>query len=182
MMKKITMNPFEKTEIGKPLQQPANAQRTREKAASLYRNEKWNNYAPGIYIAESRMPKSAEQVKILEKELDHARIMAAYGHSVYLLPERGPRKTKHPDAVVDGLIMEFKTITGNIRKIGENYKSAREKAENVFLKIDAPLSRRPVTRRLSGVIRAKGYPSGMIWVYFTNSGGMYYWTPIEVVS
>jgi hypothetical protein len=82
---------------------------------------------------------------------------------------------KHPDAVVDGLVMEFKTVTGNIRKIAENFKAAREKAENVFLKIDAPLSRHAVTRRLSGVIRSKGYTFGVIWTYFTNTGEMNYW-------
>jgi methionine salvage enolase-phosphatase E1 len=56
---------------------------------------------------------------------------------------------------------EFKTVTGNIRKITGNYKAAREKAGNVFLKIDAPLTRHAVTRRLSGVIRHKGYTSGV---------------------
>jgi hypothetical protein len=70
---------------------------------------------------------------------------------------------------VDGAVFEFKTVTGNIRKVAENYKVARKKSENVFLKIDALLTRQSVTRRLSGVIRDKGYTSGVIWAYFTDT-------------
>jgi hypothetical protein len=49
------------------------------------------------------------------------------------LPEFGPHKIKHPDAKVDGIKMEFKTVSGNERKFKEKYKEAREKVENVFL-------------------------------------------------
>jgi hypothetical protein len=100
--------------------------------------------------------------------------LAALGHTVYLLPEFDPRKTKHPDAIVDGLFMEFKTVSGNERKIKEKYKEAREKAENVFLQIDPPFSHRTVASRLSGSIRGKAYKSGLIWVYLKDTGKMVY--------
>lgn len=156
--------------------QTDNAIKAKEQAGVYAPDELWMEISPGIFIAASRNPKSERQAQVLEIELDQARILAARSHTVYLLPEQGSRGEKHPDAVVDGLIMEFKTITGNIRKVGENFKSAREKAENVFLKIDPPFTRHVVTRRLSGVIRNKGYLSGMIWAYFTNAGEMNYWT------
>jgi hypothetical protein len=72
--------------------------------------------------------------------------------------------------------MEFKTISGNERKIKEKYKEAREKAENVFLQIDPPFSHRTVAGKLSGSIRGKGYKSGLIWVYFKHTEKMVYWT------
>jgi hypothetical protein len=153
-----------------------NARKAKELAGSRYPGVSWIPVEPNIYLAPSRAPKSDEQTATLAKELVQARLLASRGHTVYLLPEDGPRKTKRPDAIVDGLVMEFKTITGNIRKVSENFKDAREKAENVFLKIDAPLGRHAVTGRLSGVIKAKGYTSGVIWVYFTNTGEMNYWT------
>ena len=127
-------------------------------------------------MAASRAPRSGRQSEILDQELSQARILAALGHAVYLLPEFGPRKTKHPDAIVDGLIMEFKTVSGNERKIKEKYKEAREKADNVFLQIDPPFPHRTVTRKLSGTIRGKNYKSGLIWVYFKQTGKMFYWT------
>jgi hypothetical protein len=135
----------------------------------------WVEEAPGIHIAASRVPRSPEQVEIYEKELAQARILAALGHTVYLLPEKGPRKVKHPDAVVDGFIMEFKTITGNIRKVKENYKEARKKADNVFLKIDAAFTPEQVLRTLIGTIRRGNYTSGLIIAYFTGLQKVYYW-------
>lgn len=156
--------------------QTENAQKAKTRAEEYAPGEQWMEVSAGIFVAASRKPKSERQFQVLEQELVQARLLVAHGHIVYLLPEHGSRGEKHPDAIVDGLIMEFKTITGNIRKIGENYKAAMEKAENVFLKIDAPLTRHAVTRRLSGVIRVKGYPSGVIWAYFTNTGEMNYWT------
>jgi hypothetical protein len=64
---------------------------------------------------------------ILEKELAQARILAALGHTIYLPPEQGTRKTKHPDAIVDGLIMEFKTITGNIKEGSREFQGRQKK-------------------------------------------------------
>ena len=119
-------------------------------------------------MAASHAPRSSRQSEILEQELSQACILAALDHTVYLLPEFGPRKTKHPDAIVDDLIIEFKTVSGNEKKIKEKYKETREKAENVFLQIDPPFSHRTVVRKLSGSIRGKGYKLGLIW-YTSNT-------------
>ena len=74
-------------------------------------------------------PHSDKQTEILEQELAQSRILATLSHTVYLLPEFGPRKTKHPDAIVDGIIMEFKTVSGNERKIKEKYLRRRNDAD-----------------------------------------------------
>jgi hypothetical protein len=153
-----------------------NAQSTQELASRLFPNEKWINVDQHIFMAASRSPRSRNQSKILEKELAQARILTALCHTVYLLPEFGPQKIKHPDAIVDGKIMEFKTVSGNKKKIDENYKEARKKAENVFLQINPHYSHKTVAGRLSDIIRRKSYKSGLIWVYFKNTGKMVYWT------
>jgi hypothetical protein len=153
-----------------------NAKNASEQAFRLFPNEQWIGIDQHIFMAASRAPRSGRQSEILEQELSQARILAALGHTIYLLPEFGPRKTKHPDAIVDGLIMEFKTVSGNERKIKEKYKEAREKAENVFLQIDPAFSYRTVIRKLSGAIRGKSYNSGLLWVYFKHTGKMVYWT------
>ena len=157
-------------------QSEKNAKNAQELAFRLFPNEQWIGIDQYIFMAASRAPRSGRQSEILDQELSQARILAALGHAVYLLPEFGPRKTKHPDAIVDGLIVEFKTVTGNERKIKEKYKEARKKAENVFLQIDPPFPRRTVVRKLSGAIRGKSYKSGLIWVYFKQTGKIVYWT------
>jgi hypothetical protein len=153
-----------------------NAQNAQKLALYMFPNEQWIGIDQHIFMAASRAPRSDKQTEILEQELAQSRILAALGHTVYLLPEFGPRKTKHPDAIVDGIIMEFKTVSGNERKIKEKYKEAREKADNVFLQIDPPFSHRTVASKLSGSIRGKGYKSGLIWVYFKHTGKMVHWT------
>jgi hypothetical protein len=160
-----------------------NAAKASELARTLYPHEKWEVLEAGIFIAKSRMPRSVEQIHILEKELRQARILADRGSTVYLLPETAHPHEKHvkyPDAVVDGYIMEFKTVTGSIRQVEERYKEARAKAEHIFLKIDASLSRHDVTRKLSGYIQRKGYRGGILFTYFTNSGEFHQWTETEL--
>ena len=158
------------------LQNEINTQKSKELAFKLFPNEQWIGIDQCIFMAASRAPRSIRQSEILDHELAQARILAVLGHTVFLLPEFGPRKTKHPDAIVNGFIMEFKTVTGNERKIKEKFKEARKKADNVFLQIDPPFSHRTVARKLAGVIKGKNYSSGLIWVYFTQSGKMVYWS------
>jgi hypothetical protein len=153
-----------------------NAQNARELAFRLFPNEQWISIDQHIFMAASRAPRSSRQSEILNGELAQARVLADMGHTVYLLPEFGPRKAKHPDAIVDEMIVEFKTVSGNERKIKEKYKEAREKADNVFLQIDPPFSHRTVAGKLSGSIRGKGYKSGLIWVYFKQTGKIVCWT------
>ena len=159
--------------------QQKNAEKAALIAKGLYPHEKWELLENGIFIAKSRMPRSADQINVLDKELRQARILVKRGSTVYLLPEVDhPRikNKKYPDAVVDGIIMEFKTVLGNERKIKEKYKEAREKADNVFLQINSPFSQRTVVSKLLGTIRGKGYETGLIWVYFSQSGKMVYWS------
>jgi hypothetical protein len=112
-----------------------------------------------------------------------ARILADWGSTVYLLPEMpqpGIKRVKHPDAVVDGYIMEVKTVTGSIRQVEKRYKEAGAKTEHIFLKIDASRSRHEVTRKLSGYIQRKGFVGGVILAYFTESREFYQWTEAEL--
>jgi hypothetical protein len=151
------------------------AQRAMEKARERAPGELWLEVSPGIFMASGRTPKSERQAEILEKELEQASLLAAQGHTVCLLLEQGPRGKKHPDAIVDGMVFEFKIVTGNIRKIAGNFKAARKKADNVFLKIDADFSQETVLEKLIGTVRRGGYNGGIIIAHFTGTGKTYYW-------
>jgi len=167
------------TDLKEDLKRQENANKAYELAMTLYPHEKWEVLEAGIFIAKNRMPRSAEQINVLEKELRQARVLVDRGSTVYLLPEipqPGIKNVKHPDAVVDGHIMEFKTVTGSIRQVEERYKEARVKTEYIFLKIDAPLSSHEVTRKLSGYIQRKGYTGGIIFAYFAQNGEFHQWT------
>jgi hypothetical protein len=154
------------------------AQKAKEKAVSLYPLESWLEIEAHIFITESRQPVNKNQQRVLDKELVQARILTSRGSTVYLLPEViDPARlgVKYPDAVVDGFIMEFKTITGSIREIEKRFKESRRKADQVFFKIDSPLVPNEVRRKLSQSIIQKGYPHGLIIAYFTETGHLQYW-------
>jgi hypothetical protein len=179
------MNPPRDTEQETKEQQrrEENAQKAREAAEGLFPREKWEVLEAGIFIAKSRMPRSADQINVLEKELRQARLLVERGSTTYLLPEVAnpkEKRVKYPDAVVDGHVMEFKTVTGSIRQVEARYKEARAKTAYVFLKIDAHLTRHEVTRKLSGYIERKGYTGGTILAYFTRSGEFYRWNEAEL--
>jgi len=72
--------------------------------------------------------------------------------------------------------MEFKTVSGNERKIKKNTRKPEKKRKTYFCKSTLPFSHRTVVRKLSGSIRGKGYKSGLIWVYFKHTEKMVYWT------
>jgi hypothetical protein len=163
--------------------QAACAQNAREKASSLYPQETWREIEGHIFIAKNREPKGKHQQQILEKELIQARIITAQGSTVYLLPEIATPSNlgvKHPDAVVDGFIMEFKTISGSIYQVEHRFKESMKKAEGVFLKIDSPLSHTEVFRQIKLVCFQKNYQKGIIIVYFTNTADLHYWDIAEL--
>ena len=160
------------------MQNNKNAEKTRLKAQALYPHEKWEFLEDGIFIAKSRMPRSAEQINTLKKELRQARILVNRGSTVYLLPETPPpgvKNIKYPDAVVDGNIMEFKTITGSIRQVEARYKEARKKTKYIFMLINANISKHDFTRKLAGYIKKKGYTGGLISVLFVQSNEFCQW-------
>jgi hypothetical protein len=59
------------------------ANKAYELAMTLYPHEKWEVLEAGIFIAKNRMPRSAEQINVLEKELRQARVLADRGSTVY---------------------------------------------------------------------------------------------------
>lgn len=157
--------------------------KAREKAARLYPDEVWLELEPHIFIAANRRPKNKNQRQTLEKELIQARILAKAGSVIYLLPETPVKDyEKHPDAVVDGFVMEFKTITGGIRQIEERFKESRLKADRVFLKIDAPLTKEAVIKKLESVILQKLYDTGQVIAYFTDTQKLYFWNIADLVQ
>ena len=159
-----------------------NAEKTKRMAIGLYPQEIWEFLENDIYIAKSRIPRSTEQINTLKKELRQARILSARGSTIYLLPETqaGIKNIKYPDAIVDGNVMEFKTITGSIRQVEARYKEARIKTTCIFMLIDSDLSKHAFTRKLSGYIRRKGLTGGIVIAYFSKSNDYYKWTEEEL--
>ena len=66
-----------------------------------------------------------------------------------------------PDALVNGRLFEFKTITGGIDKVERRFRESREQGENVFIRVLNPdISRQNVIRKMYNVVNDPKYTGG----------------------
>jgi len=130
-----------------------------------------------VKIAESRMPRSAEQRRTLIKELRQASMLTEEGNSVYLIPERGAYGEKSKDAIVNGTLFEFREITGKARTLEWEFGDAKEKGNetNVLISIESNISKHEVRRRIGMVLERHPEYTGKIIVTFNEGKIKYYW-------
>jgi hypothetical protein len=172
----------------KRLQQ--NREKTTKTAIDTFPNETWvdagkiklihvklPDNADGIMVAKSRLPINQQEELDFLKEIKSAIILKNRGASISLIPRikrlDGKGNLPGPDAIVNGLLFEFKTVTGKIKKVGKRFTESREQGENVYIRVDNPChTKAGVLRCLSGTINHKGYKGGYkgLIVFTVGSG------------
>ena len=66
-----------------------------------------------------------------------------------------------PDALVNGTLYEFKTITGSIDKVERRFRESREQGQNVFIRVMNPdISRQSVIRKMYNIVNDPNYTGG----------------------
>jgi len=139
----------------------------------------------GVKVAKSRMPKSQEQRNILRKELRQASILAGMGNSVYLIPESAGYGVRPKDAVVNGVLYEFREITGKARTLEWEFGNAKGKGNdtNVFITIESNISKHEARRRIGMVLERHPEYTGKIVVSFNSSNAeekIYFWDTTDL--
>jgi len=129
--------------------------------------EKMPNNADGIVVAMSRLPINQQEELDFIKEIKSAIILKKHGASVTLIPRikrpDGKGFLPGPDAIVNGLFFEFKTVTGRLDKIGARFRESRIQGNNVYIRIENPLhTKRGVVNYLSRYINNPKYKGGYI--------------------
>lgn len=147
-------------------------EKTKNAAKELYPSEQWEEKAKGVYVAKARTPKNKQQKTIFNKEFEMAKIAADNGHVIYMLPETS--NGKNPDVVMDGVLTEFKEITGGLKTVGKRFHEAMEQGKNIFLNITNDLSVQDIYKKIKGEIKFHGYKSGKVFIYLKNK--MYLWS------
>jgi len=110
-----------------------NAVKAQAAADRLFPGHDWIKVEDGIYLSPRR---AVGQNSGYESELRNAQILRDLGSTVYLVPERSREKGRKHDAVVDGLIFEFKNIGGNASTLATLFLRSRSQAPNVFLNLE----------------------------------------------
>jgi len=124
-----------------------------------------------IKIAKSRITPTKKKryisdndARTLAKEIRQAKVLADRGMSVFLLPKskaEDGRDIPGPDALVNGNLYEFKTITGSIDKVEMRFRQSRDQGQNIFIRIMNPrISRNDVIRKMNNVINDTKYTGG----------------------
>jgi hypothetical protein len=123
-----------------------NARKAMETADKEFPGEQWEKKEDGIY----QSPHRPTGIKSnYADEFRDAQILRDYGSTVYLVPENSRKSGRKYDAIVNGLLFEFKNVGGNANTLAAHFLKSRLQAPNVFINLETSnLTRREVISSL----------------------------------
>jgi hypothetical protein len=141
-----------------------------------------------IKIAQSRLTGMKCDERILIKEICQGQILIAKNASIYLLPKQKDPDGKElpsPDALVNGILFEFKNVTGSIKKVEKHFRKSRDQCENVYLKIDNPkISKEDVVLKIKAILGDENYrggTNGELIIYLAQTEKIYFMRIKELI-
>jgi len=169
-------------------QHKLNAKKSLSVAVTLFPDEKWINTEKNIYVAKNRMIEKIHEREKWEREMSQVRILANRGSVIYFLPEKkneGKGKV-YVDTVIDGEIVELKTISGNRNTLGWAFKQGfkqgaavvREYPEirthSVFIRLFSNFTIESVKAKIAGELKNRP-GNGSFMCFFEQTGELYTW-------
>jgi len=159
----------QKAEAREGKKRQENAKKSKEVANQLFPGEKWINKEEGIYLSPRRPVGDKTSYK---DELRVAQILRDLGSTVYLAPEVRGNKHKKFDAIVNGLIYEFKNVGGNVNTLEHQFLRSRSQAPNVFINLEnSNLTRRQIMSALYGARNKLESPNSHGYAYYNKYTG-----------
>ena len=172
-----------------------NAEKSLALASALFPLEEWILHGRSIFIAKSRLSGGHKEQAKLYREIADVRILTGCGSVAYFLPERlavNVKGKRRADMVMDGAIVEIKTISGNRTTLGKSFKKGYKqglsmletypeiKAEHdVFLRLYTPFTVESVRAKIAGEIKGTS-DKGRCICYFEANEELYFWTYDEL--
>jgi hypothetical protein len=167
-----------------------NAEKSLVLASALFSEEEWVARGENIFVAKSRLTGGHKEQAKLYREIADVRILTSRGSVAYFLPEQSDGKEigkRYADTVINGTIVELKTISGNRTTLGKSfkrgYKQGRSVLEShpgliaehdVFLRLFTPFSVESVRAKLAGELK-NTTDKGCCICYFEATGELYSW-------
>ncbi|MDR0910650.1 MAG: hypothetical protein LBM77_12905 [Spirochaetaceae bacterium] len=162
-------------------------------AAALFPDETWVYLEDGIFMAQSRMSEITKEKSKWAKEYAQVKLLVQRGGIAYFLPEQrmGHSERRCADVVLDGMVMEMKTVTGTREILGTEfklgYKQGAELVKNhpvisahsvfIWLKSDLPVI--SVKAKIAGELKNR-LDKGSFICFFDNSQELHSWTYEEL--
>ena len=185
-----------------PNQIRLNAEKSLLLASKLFPFEEWIPHGEGIFIAKSRLSGGHKEQAKLYREIADVRILTGRGSVAYFLPERAKNKetvreeqihTMHADSVIDGVIVEIKTVSGNRATLGKSFRRGYKQGRSllkkhgitaehsVLLRVFTPFSVESIRAKIAGELK-NSTDKGCCICYFEATEELYFWTYNELRS
>jgi len=171
-----------------------NAEKSLALASLLFPAEEWIPTETNIWVAKSRLAQERKEPKKWEKEMSQVRILTGRGSVAYFLPEnlvQGESGNLCADLVLDGEVVEMKTITGTRATLGGKFKQGYRqgalllknctvtKKHSVFIRLLSDISVGSVKAKIAGELK-KRHDEGSFICYFDRIGELHIWTHEEL--
>jgi len=175
-----------------------NAEKSLTLATALFPFEQWIPTEPNIWVAKSRLVEKLREPYKWEREMAQVRILTNCGSAAYFLPEserKGEPSKRYPDMVLDGTILEIKTVSGRIKTLGLEFKRGYKQGKSlllanlpanyppqghsVFIQLTSDIKKEAVKAKIAGELKNR-MDEGSFICFFHDSGELYSWTYAEL--
>ena len=181
-------------------EQRLNAEKSLAIAAVLFPLEEWIPHGKGIFVAKSRLSGGHKEQAKLYREIADVRILTGRGSVAYFLPERfvdgefardETIRNMHADTVIDGVVVEIKTVSGNRATLGKSFRRGYKQGRSllkkhgitaehsVFLRVFTPFGVDSVRAKIAGELK-NSTNKGCCICYFEATEKLFYWTYDEL--
>ena len=171
-----------------------NAEKSHFLAKTLFPKEEWIATEHNIWVAKSRLSQEQIEPKKWNREMTQVRILTNRGSIAFFLPEKlkhGEKGSKSADLVLNGEVVEMKTISGGRATLGGKFKYGYKqgalllkdctltKKHSVFIRLLSDLSVKSVRTKISGELKNR-FDEGSFICFFEKTGKLYSWTYNEL--
>ena len=177
-----------------PDQLRLNIEKSQALASALFPSEEWIPKEANVWIAKSRLIEEYREPDKWEREMSQVRILTGRGSVAYFLPEqeiKGESGKRCADLVLDGEIMEMKTVSGTRATLGGEFRLAYKQGasllsgnvaaqeHSVFIRLKTNMSIISVMSKIAGELKGR-LGHGRFICYFEAHGDLYSWTYEEL--
>jgi hypothetical protein len=171
-----------------------NAKESHTLASVLFPNEEWIPTEGNIWVAKSRLVEKHREPDKWEREMSQVRILTSRGSVAFFLPEleiKGETGKRCADLVLDGEVLEIKTVTGSRVTLGGEFRLAYKQGasllagkamkleHSVFIRLKTNLPLMSVMSKIAGELKNRS-DQGRFICYFETTGKIYSWTYEEL--
>jgi len=170
-----------------------NYEKSLKLAKTLFPDEEWISTETNVWVAKSRLSQREREPEKWVKEMLQVRILTSRGSIAFFLPERIIKGDgyKTADLVLDGEIVEMKTISGGRATLSGKFKYGYKqgkillkdctitKKHSVFICLKSDISVGSVKAQIAGNLKNRP-DEGKFICFFEKTNELHTWTFSEL--